>query len=329
MTTLATQSLDHNEVIRIDHPTPEGAVAAVSVRDLRKSYGAVEAVRGISFDIPEGTIFGLLGPNGAGKTSTIEMIEGIRKPKSGTVRVCGIDPFEDGLAARQLIGAQLQTTALHGMLRVREALVLFASFYKAPMDADKLLEFVGLGHRRKSYYSTLSGGEKQRVALALALVGSPRILFLDEPTAGLDAQIRHDLHDLILDMKEQGRTVLITTHYIEEAEKLCDRVGIIDEGQLHVIGQPRELIRELGEGDRLELTFRVPIEPSQIQALPGVESVIGSAEHLVVRGASGGRMLAAIAVHAYQAGNEVLEAKVLPTTLEDVYLKITGRRMSA
>lgn len=328
MTTHVTLSLDESQPTHSDPWPLEAAGTVVSVRDLRKSYGSVEAVCGINFDIPEGTIFGLLGPNGAGKTSTIEMIEGIRKQTSGTVRVCGMDPIVDGIAVRQIIGAQLQTTALHGMLRVREALVLFASFYKDPMDVDKLLGFVGLEHRRRSFYATLSGGEKQRVALALALVGNPRVLFLDEPTAGLDAQIRRDLHDQIFKLKEQGRTVLMTTHYIEEAEKLCDVVGIIDEGQLHVIGQPQSLIRDLGEGDRLEVTFRMPVETEQIESLAGVDEVIGSGEHLTIRGPSGGRMLAAIAVHAYQVGNEVLEAKVSTTTLEDVYLKITGRRMN-
>jgi ABC-2 type transport system ATP-binding protein len=311
-----------HDIDELERPQP-----VISVRDLRKSYGSIHAVRGVSFEIPERCIFGLLGANGAGKTSTIEMIEGVREPDGGSISICGLDPFKHSMRVRELVGAQLQITALQDKLRVREAFELFASFYANPMPADELLNLFELGQRANSSYDSLSGGEKQRVALGLALVGSPRVLFLDEPTAGLDAQIRRDLHELVLKLRDQGLSILMSTHYIEEAEKLCDLVGIMSEGQLHSIGRPQELIRELGPGDRLEIVLKMPIELKSLEALPGVTEVHGTENRFILRGASGGRLLAAVAVHANQLGNEVIEAKVSQTTLEDVYLKVTGRRM--
>lgn len=304
----------------------------VEVRELRKSYGKLDAVRGVSFSIPERTIFGLLGPNGAGKTSIIEMIEGLRVPDGGQVRVCGLRPIEDAMQVRQLLGAQLQTTSLPDKIRVREVFDLFASFYDAPANVDELLEWVGLRHKSATFFHYLSGGEKQRVALGLALVGNPKMLFLDEPTTGLDAQIRRDLHELILRLREQGKSILLSTHYIEEAEKLCDLVGILDQGQLHAIGEPRQLIREQGEGDRLEVALRDPVDTSVLAGLVGVEAVQvsenGDAGHLYyLRGQSGGKMLAELAVYADRNGNELIEARIAHSSLEDVYLGLTGRRI--
>jgi len=307
--------------------SPESRPAMVEVRDLRKSYGAVAAVRGISFTIPERTIFGLLGPNGAGKTSTIEMIEGLRVPDGGSIRVCGLDPVRDAQQVRQFIGAQLQTTSLQDKIRVIEVLDLFATFYAHPMPLPELLDLVGLQPRRDAYFQYLSGGEKQRVALALALVGNPRILFLDEPTTGLDAQIRRDLHALILRIRDQGKSILISTHYIEEAERLCDVVGIMDQGTLHAVGHPRQLIRDLGEGDRLEVTLQRPLETAELAALAGVTAVQQSGATCILRGPSGGKMLAALAVYADRNANELLEARVSHTSLEDVYLQMTGRSL--
>lgn len=301
---------------------------AVEVRELRKSYGSVEAVCGVSFTIPERTIFGLLGPNGAGKTSTIEMIEGLRVPDGGTIRVSGLDPIRDGLRVRQIIGAQLQTTSLHDKIRVWEIFDLFAGFYAHPMALNDLLDLVKLQHRRYAFFQNLSGGEKQRVAMGLALAGNPRLLFLDEPTTGLDAQIRRELHDLILRIRDQGRSILMSTHYIEEAEKLCDQVGIMSKGRLHTIGEPRQLIRELGAGDRLEISLKQPIELDVLKGVADAADVHGQGGHYIFRGPSGGKMLAAVAVYADRNGNELTEARVSHATLEDVYLQMTGQRIT-
>ncbi len=308
------------------------AVPMVEVRDLRKAYGKLEAVRGVSFTIPERTIFGLLGPNGAGKTSIIEMIEGLRVPDSGTVRVCGLRPIEDAMQVRQLLGAQLQTTPLPDKIRVREAFELFGSFYATPANVDELLGWVGLEAKAATYFQYLSGGEKQRVALGLALVGNPKMLFLDEPTTGLDAKIRRELHELILRVRDQGKSILISTHYIEEAERLCDLVGILDQGQLHAIGHPRQLIQDQGAGDRLEVALRDPVELATLGTLAGVEAVLaqpagnGDGGHVYfLRGRNGGKMLASLAVYADHQGTALLEALVAHTSLEDVYLSLTGR----
>ncbi len=312
--------------------TNPASAAMVEVRDLRKSYGKLEAVRGVSFSIPERTIFGLLGPNGAGKTSIIEMIEGLRVPDGGSVHVCGLRPIEDAMRVRQLLGAQLQTTSLPDKFRVREAFELFASFYANPANVDALLGWVGLQAKSATLFQYLSGGEKQRVALGLALVGNPKMLFLDEPTTGLDAKIRRELHELILRLRDQGKSILISTHYIEEAERLCDQVGIIDQGKLHAIGPPRQLIEEEGAGDRLEVTLSAPIGLDELKALAGVEAAQrtpsdnGSASYFL-RGRSGGKMLASLAVYADKLNNELIEARIAHTSLEDVYLSLTGRRM--
>jgi ABC-2 type transport system ATP-binding protein len=310
------------------------AAPLVEVRNLRKSYGKLEAVRGVSFVIPERTIFGLLGPNGAGKTSTIEMIEGLRTPDSGEIRVCGLRPIEDAQELRQVLGAQLQSTSLPDKIRVREAFELFASFYREPANLEELLDWVGLRHKSTTFFHYLSGGEKQRVALGLALVGNPKVLFLDEPTTGLDAKIRRELHELILRVRDQGKSVLLSTHYIEEAERLCDLVGIMDQGVLHAVGHPRTLIEEQGVGDRLEVVLRDAMAADAMQALAGVDAVQASsngdgAHRYYLRGRSGGKMLASLAVYADHQGNELIEARISHNSLEDVYLGLTGRRMES
>lgn len=309
--------------------------SVVEVDDLRISYGKLEAVRGVSFSIPERTIFGLLGPNGAGKTSIIEMIEGLRTPSSGQVRVCGLRPIEDALRVRQILGAQLQSTSLPDKIRVREVFDLFASFYAQPANVDALLDWVNLRHKSASFFDALSGGEKQRVALGLALVGDPDVLFLDEPTTGLDAKIRRELHELILRVRSEGKTVLLSTHYIEEAEQLCDQVGILSQGKLHAIGSPRELIQQHGTGDRLEVALRDPMEIAALMAAakaataqPSPDASLGGSHAYVLHGPSGGKMLAALAIHADRLGNELLDAHIAHTSLEDVYLNLTGRRIA-
>ena len=202
--------------------------AVVRVDNLRKRYGSLEALRGVTFDIKAGEVFGLLGPNGAGKTTTIEILEGLRQPDGGTVTVCGMDPGREKAALKERIGAQLQATVLPDKIRVEEALSLFASFYVESASVEMLLQRFGLQEKRKTFFEKLSGGQKQRLALALAMVNNPELILLDEPTVGLDAQLRREIYALIERFREERRTVLLTTHYIEEAERLCDRVAIIE-----------------------------------------------------------------------------------------------------
>ena len=216
--------------------------ATVLVHDLHKRYGAVDAARGVSFEIREGEIFGLLGPNGAGKTTTIECVIGLVEPDEGHIEVCGIDARRHPREVRERVGAALQTTALQDRITPREALRLFGAFYRRPVAAEVLLERFALTEKSDVAVDTLSGGQKQRLALALAFVNSPELVFLDEPTAGLDPASRRELHAEILRMKEDGHTVLLTTHYLDEAELLCDRIAIINRGRIVATGSPRDLI---------------------------------------------------------------------------------------
>src|SRR5712692_588953 len=220
--------------------------AVIEVEDLTKRYGDVEALRGVSFSVSEGEVFGLLGPNGAGKTSTVEILEGLRTPDSGRASVCGLDPQRSGAEFKHVIGAALQSTALPDKMRVREALDLFGSFYPRRRGTAELLKRFGLEEKRNAFYSQLSGGQKQRLALAMALVNDPRVVFLDEPTAGLDPQVRREIYDIIEELKKGKKTILLTTHYIEEAERLCDRVAIVDHGKVIAMGTPRELKERSG-----------------------------------------------------------------------------------
>src|SRR6266403_2045887 len=221
--------------------------AVIEVENLTKRYGDVEALRGVSFSVSEGEVFGLLGPNGAGKTSTVEILEGLRTPDSGRVSVCGLDPQRSGAEFKHEIGAALQSTALPDKMRVHEALDLFGSFYPRRRGTAELLKRFGLEEKRNAFYSQLSGGQKQRLALAMALVNDPRVIFLDEPTAGLDPQVRREIYDIIEELKKEKKTILLTTHYIEEAERLCDHVAIVDHGKVialvkHLEEQNNELV---------------------------------------------------------------------------------------
>src|ERR1700726_3660552 len=212
----------------------------LEVQNLVKNYGDVQAVRGVSFNVEEGEVFGLLGPNGAGKTTTVEILEGLRNLDGCSVRVCGLDPQANARELKHEIGASLQSTSLPDKLRVIEALRLFAGFYKRRRDPEDLLKRFGLEEKRNTYYSKLSGGQKQRLALAMALINNPRVLFFDEPTAGLDPQVRREIYDIIEELRREKKTILMTTHYIEEAERLCDRVAIVDHGKVIACGSPRE-----------------------------------------------------------------------------------------
>src|SRR5437660_1711730 len=225
----------------------------IQVKALEKRYDKVHAVKGIDFEVGAGEVFGLLGPNGAGKTSTIEILEGLRPRTGGDATVLGFEPDRQKQQLKDRIGVCLQATNLPAKMRVQEALELFGSFYTRSLSSEQLLKRLQLWEKRAAFYETLSGGQKQRLALALALVNDPQLLFLDEPTTGLDPQIRLEIHGLIEEMKAEKRTVVLTTHYIEEAERLCDRVAIIDEGRIVAMGTPRELQQKSAERSRIDI----------------------------------------------------------------------------
>lgn len=299
--------------------------AIVQVSGLRKSYGEVEAIRDISFEIREGEVFGLLGPNGAGKTSTIEILEGLRQPDAGTVRVCGLEPARESQQLKQRIGAQLQNTILPDKITVEEALRLFASFYERTIAVDDLMERFGLGEKRRAYYETLSGGQKQRLALALALVNTPELVLLDEPTAGLDAMVRRDIYALIEQLRAEHRTVLLTTHYIEEAERLCDRVAIVDHGRIVALGTPRELVRKSGEGARIEIRLEKPASAGRLR---GLDAVLECAERdgaYFLRVDPVAKAVVALVHMIETEGNTLVDLHITRPSLEDVFVEMTGR----
>src|ERR1700739_2006985 len=240
----------------------------IAVQALTKTYDKVEAVKGIDFQVAEGEVFGLLGPNGAGKTSTIEILEGLRPRTGGDALVLGFDPDRQKQQLKDRIGVCLQATNLPAKIRVQEALDLFGSFYSRSISSEQLLKRLQLWDKRSAYYETLSGGQKQRLALALALVNDPKLLFLDEPTTGLDPQIRLEIHGLIEEMKSEKRTVVLTTHYIEEAERLCDRVAIIDEGKIVAMGTPRELQQKSAGQSRIVIVTAQTLNGAMLPQWP-------------------------------------------------------------
>jgi len=301
--------------------------ALVRVEGLRKRYGDVEALRGISFEIHKGEVFGLLGPNGAGKTTTIEILENLRQPDAGSVSVCGFDPARESLRLKEKIGAQLQATVLPDKIRVEEAMNLFASFYKRTIPARVLISQFGLGHRRRAFYDTLSGGEKQRLALALALVNDPELMLLDEPTVGLDAQLRREIHHLIGKLRDEHRTVLLTTHYIEEAERLCDRVAILDHGRVVALGTPRELIRASGQGTRLEVRLAQPVAPAQLSKLDAVLDCRETDGTYFLHAHPAALAVASLVKFLESENNALLDLHIAQPSLEDVFIEMTGRKL--
>jgi ABC-2 type transport system ATP-binding protein len=298
--------------------------AKVIVRDLRKHYGGVEAARGVSFDIEDGEIFGLIGPNGAGKTTTLECVIGLREPDSGTVEVCGLDARQRPREVKQKIGAALQTTALQDKITPREALALFASFYREKTPPGQLLERFGLADKADAHFDTLSGGQRQRLALALAFVNRPELVFLDEPTSALDAQSRRDLHREILRMKEDGHTVLLTTHYIDEAEALCDRVAVIHQGQIVATGGTRELMARSSALPAVTVRTSRPIEREALASLPGIDDLFCEGTTAKFRAAQANDAVARLVDALNARGIDIIELHLGAASLEDVFLELTG-----
>ncbi|MGB9722748.1 MAG: ABC transporter ATP-binding protein [Chloroflexia bacterium] len=301
---------------------------AITVQELRKTYGGLCAVDNISFQVYEGEIFGMVGPNGAGKTTTIECVAGLRRPDGGEVRVLDLDPQRDGRALRQIIGVQLQECALPDRLQVREALSLFASFYENPLPPQTLLEELGLAEKARTPFAKLSGGQKQRLFIALALVGNPRIVFLDELTTGLDPQARRAMWDLVREVRERGKTVFLTTHYMEEAERLCDRVLIIDHGRIVALDTPENLIRSLGAESRVVFSCEEATDKmlEALRAQAGVTRVERSGERVIVYGRGEG-LVAAVVNALGAAGLSFRDLRTEQPNLEDVFLTLTGREM--
>jgi ABC-2 type transport system ATP-binding protein len=296
----------------------------VVVRDLWKRYGPVDAARGVSFEIQEGETFGLLGPNGAGKTTTVECVVGLREPDAGEVAICGIDARRHPQAAKARIGAALQTTALQDKITPREALALFGAFYPRHAAPDTLLERFSLREKADAAFDTLSGGQRQRLALALAFVSLPDLVFLDEPTSGLDPQSRRELRGEIASMKREGHTVLLTTHDMDEAQTLCDRVAIIDRGRIIATGTPEQLIAQSAASTAVSFTTVGPVAAALLTAVPGLEDVQQQAEFVRFRTASLARTLADLMSRLAAANVEITELHVQKGTLEDVFLELTG-----
>jgi ABC-2 type transport system ATP-binding protein len=303
------------------------AAPIIQVENLTKNYESVVALRGVSFDVPEGEVFGLLGPNGAGKTTTVEILEGLRAPDGGRAIVCGFDPLRDSRQLKEVIGATLQSTALPDKIRVDEALSMFSSFYSRRRNLSDLLRRFGLEEKRNAFYGTLSGGQKQRLALALALVNEPQVLFLDEPTAGLDPQVRHEIYAVIEELKRERKTILITTHYIEEAERLCDRVAIVDQGLVIAQGSPRELKQRAAGTTRIEVRLARPAVDGALARLEGVADARELDDVWVLHSSRVPATIVALVKHLESAGNELAGLDISAPTLEDVFLELTGRKL--
>ncbi|GAA0900490.1 ABC transporter ATP-binding protein [Virgisporangium aurantiacum] len=294
--------------------------SAIVVDDIRKRYRTTVAVDGLSFEVGTGEFFGILGPNGAGKTTTLEIVEGLRRPDSGTVRVLGVPPWPRNAALRSRIGVQLQTTALFERLTTAEQIRAFAALYRVPVRrADEMLEAFGLTGKARARASALSGGQAQRLAIACALVHDPEVVFLDEPTSGLDPQARRNLWDLLRKINAEGRTVVLTTHFMDEAEVLCDRVSIMDNGRILRCGAPAALVRDLAAAHRITVQAGAISVEAAVRSFPDAV-VTGDDESLTIATPDPAAVLAHLATRDALRGLSVRGA-----TLEDVFLTLTGR----
>jgi len=310
-----------------------GSKIIIQVSDLYKSYGDIKAVQGISFDVKEGEIFGMLGPNGAGKTTTVEIIEGIREPDSGSVTVLGLDALKNVRAVKERIGIQLQQPALFPTLNVQEIVNFFRNLYKKTMPAADVINMVSLEESRKVLVKNLSGGQQQRLSLALAFVNDPDIMFLDEPTTGLDPQARRSMWEVIENLRMTGKTVFLTTHYMEEAERLCDRIAVMDHGEIIALGRPQQMIKEHFKERAIQ--FKMTDYPSKeaLTGLAGVNSIAtekkvnDEEEETVLYSDNITATIAALMDLASGMNSEVYDLFVRQASLEDVFLKLTGRRI--
>lgn len=296
--------------------------AAIEVRNLHKKYDDNVAVDDVSFTVEQGEIFGILGPNGAGKTTTVECVEGLRKPDGGEIRVLGLDPRRDRAELTQRLGAQLQDGQLPDKMTVGEALRLYRSFYRRPADPQTLMDALGLADKRKTKYADLSGGQKQRLSIALALIGSPEVAVLDELTTGLDPQARRDTWSLIQDVRSRGVTILLVTHFMEEAERLCDRVAVIDRGRVAAIDTPGGLTESVQDGQRIRFRPSAPFEDGLLTGLSDVTGLTRRDDLVVVTGSNN----VLNAVTSVLARNDIVaeHLRVEQPSLEDAFVVLTG-----
>ena len=295
----------------------------IRVSGIRKTYGKTVAVDDVSFEVEEGEIFGLIGPNGAGKTTTMECVEGLRRPDRGSISVLSLDPIRDARRLQQKVGVQLQQAQLQKRINVREAVDLWASLYPRAVDGDALLERLGLADKRRAWFMTLSGGQKQRLFIALALIHDPDVVLLDELTTGLDPQARRAIWDLVREIRTRGKTVLLTTHLMEEAERLCDRVAIVERGRVIDIGTPAGLVRRHCQNEAVVLETTDASASQRFETIPGVESVTWQNNQCTIRGRGGDlvtHVIQCLAEHRIRVTNFKTE---LPN-LEDVFLTLTG-----
>lgn len=301
----------------------------VQVQGLHKTYGATVAVEDISFAVKEGEIFGMVGPNGAGKTTTIECLEGLRKPDRGTVCVLGVDPQRDSQTVRLRAGMQLQQSNLPDRMKVWEALDLYASFYPKPVNWEELLVQLGLDEKRNTAFSKLSGGQKQRLFIALALLPDPQLVFLDELTTGLDPQARHTIWDLVREIRAHGKTILLTTHFMEEAEKLCDRIAILDHGKIVALDTPANLISSLGAEERVIFSVDGTLPPAFTSAFSAGTRIEVQGDRVTIH-ARNGRQVPLVSEVVNLLGSLHIGFHDLRTeqpNLEDVFLSLTGRKL--
>lgn len=303
------------------------AGVAVEVEHLLKLYGAIRAVDDISFVVPTGTIFGLLGPNGAGKTTTTEIIAGLRQPDSGSVRILGRDIQRDAAAIKQQIGVQLQTTALYQKLTVREIIALFGSFFIRALPPDDVIAMVDLQEKATTRSKVLSGGQRQRLAVAIALVNDPELIFLDEPTTGLDPQARHRMWELIESLRRRGRSIFLTTHSMEEAERLCDAVAIMDHGKIIASGAPRALVQQYFPYTTIEFVMPANASSERFHDLPQVVETHDDNGTLMLYSADAPQTIAALTQLTLERDYSLSGLSVRQSTLEDVFLHLTGRRI--
>src|SRR5215475_9594851 len=306
-------------------PGRAACTPAVEIGHLRKTYGALVAVDDVSFSVGEGEIFGILGPNGAGKTTTVECAIGLRPPDLGTIRLLGLDPLADRDKVRQIVGVQLQASSFPAKLRVGEILDMYRSFYREPADVTELVEALGLAGKRRDYYGSLSGGQRQRLSVVLALIGGPKIAVLDEMTTGLDPQARRNTWELIEKVRDRGVTIVLVTHFMEEAERLCDRVALIDRGRVVALDTPASLAARARSGKSVRFLPSAPFDEKLLTELPEVIGLEHEGQHVVITGT--GELVNVVILTLATAGVTARDVQLDSSNLEDAFVKLTGKNL--